>query len=254
MGSSRAHRMQHSMPSPPPTPPLQTILTGLKLSGRLEGGKRRQQLWGAWQKLLGLAGLAGVPQVRSQGLEGCLPEAGLGSPLGQLRACRLASAAASSAARGQGAPGQAGVDLAGVAIGSHAQQGGWCLAAAAACCAAPPISWHGPPPHVSAPQVLWATFRPASASLLPGQLTLAAGCAVLAAETAGRLPERLRGAWAATSAWTATALFMLQPVSQLVLNFTDPASLQVSMSGSILCPGLHARRCASRGCEVHCLP
>ncbi len=162
-------------------------------------------------------------------------------------------AAASGAAWVRGAPGQAGVELAGVAIGSHAQQGGWCLAAAAACCAAPPISWHGPPPHVSAPQVLWATFRPASASLLPGQLTLAAGCAVLAAETAGRLPERLRGAWAATSAWTATALFMLQPVSQLVLNFTDPASLQVSMSGSILCPGLHARRCASRGCEVHCV-
>lgn len=80
-------------------------------------------------------------------------------------------------------------------------------------------------------QVLWATFRPASTSLLPGQLTLAAGCAAVAAEAAGCLPERLRGAWAATSAWTATALFMLQPVSQLVLNFTDPASLQVGMAG-----------------------
>lgn len=42
---------------------LQAILTGLKLSGRLEGSKSRQQLWGSWQKLLGLAGLAGVPQV-----------------------------------------------------------------------------------------------------------------------------------------------------------------------------------------------
>lgn len=123
---------------------LQAILTGLKLSGRLEGGKRRQQLWGAWQKLLGLAGLAGVPQV------------------------------------------------------------------------------------------LWATFRPASTSLLPGQLTLAAGCAAVAAEAAGCLPERLRGAWAATSAWTATALFMLQPVSQLVLNFTDPASLQGLSLATIL--------------------
>ena len=112
------------------TPLLQAILTGLKLSGRLESSKGGQQLWGAWQKLLGLAGLAGVPQV------------------------------------------------------------------------------------------LWATFQPHSTSLLPCQATLAAGCAAVALEAAGLLPLRLRGLWAATSAWTATALFMLQPVSQLVNNFT----------------------------------
>ncbi|EFN52811.1 hypothetical protein CHLNCDRAFT_138476 [Chlorella variabilis] len=114
---------------------LQAILTGLKLSGRLEGSKAGQQLWGTWQKVLGLAGLAGVPQV------------------------------------------------------------------------------------------LWATFQPHSTSMLPWQLTLAAGCAVVALESLGWLPAPLRGLWAAASAWTATALFMLQPISQLVRNFQDPASL-----------------------------
>jgi hypothetical protein len=108
---------------------LQAILTGLKLSGRLEGSKAGQRVWGGWQKLLGLAGLAGVPQV------------------------------------------------------------------------------------------LWATFLPHTPSLLPSTLTFTAGCAALVAETAGALPPRLRGLWAATSAWTATALFMLQPVSQLARNF-----------------------------------
>lgn len=123
---------------------LQAILTGLKLSGRLEGSKTGQQLWATWQKVLGLAGLAGVPQV------------------------------------------------------------------------------------------LWATFQPNSTSVLPCQLTLAAGCAAVALEAAGRMPERLRGLWAAASAWTATALFMLQPVSQLVRNFQDPASLQGLSLATIL--------------------
>lgn len=98
---------------------------------------------------------------------------------------------------------------------------------------APPLP--SPPlPPASPVQVLWATFSPHSTTLLPGQITLAAGCAVLAAETAGRLPPALRGAWAAASAWTATALFMLQPVSQLVVNFTDPASLQGLSLATIL--------------------
>jgi lipid-A-disaccharide synthase-like uncharacterized protein len=123
---------------------LQAILTGLKLSGRLDGSKAGQGLWAAWQQLLALAGLAGVPQV------------------------------------------------------------------------------------------LWATFRPASTTLLPCQLTLAAGCVLAALEATGRLPRALRGLWAATSAWTATALFMLQPVSQLVVNFTDPASLQGLSLATIL--------------------
>ena len=134
-------------------PPLQAILTGLKLSGRLGSRKGGQQLWGAWQKLLGLAGLAGVPQV------------------------------------------------------------------------------------------LWATFQPHSTSLLPCQATLAAGCAAVALEAAGLLPLRLRGLWAATSAWTATALFMLQPVSQLVNNFTvrRPAVDAATVAGLLCSACLGAR-------------
>ncbi|KAI3431574.1 hypothetical protein D9Q98_004624 [Chlorella vulgaris] len=123
---------------------LQAILTGLKLSGRLDSTKGGQRLWSAWQKVLGLAGLAGVPQV------------------------------------------------------------------------------------------LWATFQPHSASLVPCQLTLAAGCAALVLEGLGMLPPRLRGLWAATSACAATMLFMLQPVSQLVRNFQDPASLQGLSLATIL--------------------
>ena len=87
------------------------------------------------------------------------------------------------------------------------------------------------------PGVLWATFVPASPSLLPSALTLAVGCGAAAADAAGRLPAALRGAWAAASAWTATALFMLQPISQLVVNFTDPASLQGLSLATILLAG-----------------
>ncbi len=39
-------------------------LTALKLSGRLDASKQGQRVWAAWQKVLGLAGLAVVPQVR----------------------------------------------------------------------------------------------------------------------------------------------------------------------------------------------
>ena len=123
-------------PNPPTPQTTQALLTGLKLAGRLDASKAGQRLWAAWQQLLGLAGLAGVPQV------------------------------------------------------------------------------------------LWATFSPGSASLAPCAVTLAAACAAAAAEAAGRLPAAARGLWAAASAWTATALFCLQPISQLVQNLRDPASLE----------------------------
>ena len=130
-------------------PPWQAILTGLKLAGRLDASKAGQRLWSGWQQLLGLAGLAGVPQV------------------------------------------------------------------------------------------LWATFNPGSTTLLPCTLTLAAGVAVAAAEAAGRLPPAARGLWAAASAWTATALFMLQPVSQLVVNFTvrPPGGLAAGLRASACLAG-----------------
>lgn len=39
-------------------------MTALKLGGWLDGSKEGQALWGGWQKVQGLAGLAVVPQVR----------------------------------------------------------------------------------------------------------------------------------------------------------------------------------------------
>ena len=100
------------------------------------------------------------------------------------------------------------------------------------------------------PQVLWATFRPASATLLPCQLTLAAGCAVAALEAAGRLPAAARGLWAAASAWTATALFMLQPVSQLVLNFTVGPCCVFFCLCVCLCAGGFSFLTVGLGCMV----
>lgn len=165
---------------------MKAILTGLKLSGRLDGSKAGQRLWAAWQQLLALAGLAGVPQVGRLGVTVC-----------SLLVCWLPLSCLSCGPGGGPAGG-----------GLH-------------CAAMRCLSTHLAPPSLTAShQVLWATFRPASTSLLPCQLTLAAGCTLAALEAAGRLPRALRGLWAATSAWTATALFMLQPVSQLVVNFT----------------------------------
>lgn len=75
------------------------------------------------------------------------------------------------------------------------------------------------PTHAPAAlQVLWSAFF-GSHSLLPSLLALGAGCAAVALDSAGRLPPALQNVWGALSAWTATLLFMLQPVSQLVSNF-----------------------------------
>jgi hypothetical protein len=113
---------------------MTATLTGLKLSGQLDASKAGQWAWAAWQKVLGLAGLAVVPQV-------------LCATLG----------------------------------------------------------------HAS-----WA----------PSLLTLSAGGALAALEARGAAPPALRDLWGALSAWTATLLFMLQPVAQLVANFSDPGSLE----------------------------
>lgn len=112
-----------------------TILTGLKLSGCLEGSKAGQHLWTVWQKALGLTGLFAVPQV------------------------------------------------------------------------------------------LCATF---SVDIwIPTAVITAAGCILAAGEALGApLPPSLRNAWGSLSAWTATLLFMLQPVAQLLRNFTAPAGLE----------------------------
>lgn len=109
-------------------------LTALKLGGRLDHSKQGEQIWAGWQKVLGLAGLAVVPQV------------------------------------------------------------------------------------------LWSTFA-GSATILPSLCALCLGCTALGLDAAGWLPPALASAWGKLSAWTATLLFMLQPVSQLVRNFQDPSSL-----------------------------
>ncbi|GAB4814230.1 hypothetical protein N2152v2_001276 [Parachlorella kessleri] len=109
-------------------------LTALKLSGRLDASKQGQRVWAAWQKVLGLAGLAVVPQV------------------------------------------------------------------------------------------LW-TALVGTPTLLPSLTTFGLGCAMLVLSAAGRLPPAIESAWSGLSAGTATLLFVLQPVAQLIKNFQDPASL-----------------------------
>jgi hypothetical protein len=57
-------------------------------------------------------------------------------------------------------------------------------------------------------------------SLLPGGVALACGLVLVYFSARGLLPAPVQSAWAAASAWTATVLFMLQPVPQLLKNFT----------------------------------
>jgi len=75
------------------------------------------------------------------------------------------------------------------------------------------------------PQVLWQTFT-SSSSMLPGAIAGAVGVGLAIAAQLMQLPEPLVRFRAALGACTATLLFMLQPVAQLAVNFTNPASLQ----------------------------
>jgi hypothetical protein len=74
-----------------------------------------------------------------------------------------------------------------------------------------------PPSHCL--QVLWSTFV-GTPTMLPSLCTLGLGCAVLALGLAGKLPPAVESAWGGLSAWSATMLFMLQPVAQLHRNFS----------------------------------
>jgi hypothetical protein len=80
-------------------------------------------------------------------------------------------------------------------------------------------------------------------SLWPAAATLVCGIALVVAELLNKIPQPLdnmkttcsrrgnnnnansTGLWVQISAWTATALFMLQPIVQLIKNFSDPSSL-----------------------------
>ena len=41
------------------------VITGLKVVGKLEAGRKRGKIWSAWHQTLGLIGVALLPQVRS---------------------------------------------------------------------------------------------------------------------------------------------------------------------------------------------
>jgi hypothetical protein len=81
------------------------------------------------------------------------------------------------------------------------------------------------------PQVISATLG--LTSFLPSIITLSIGLTILGLDVAGRLPPQLKNVWGGLSAWTATLLFMLQPVSQLVKNF-NVSLLQVG-AANIVC-------------------
>lgn len=75
------------------------------------------------------------------------------------------------------------------------------------------------------PQVLWQTFTD-STSIMPGAIAGCTGIGLAIAAQVFDLPQPLVRFRATLGACTATLLFMLQPVAQLVSNFTNPASLE----------------------------
>jgi hypothetical protein len=87
-------------------------------------------------------------------------------------------------------------------------------------------------------------FGGGAGSLWPAATTLVCGIVLVVAEFLNKLPQPLLanitttcsrrdndnnaisiGLWVQISAWTATALFMLQPIVQLIKNFSDPSSV-----------------------------
>eukprot|EP00891_Asterochloris_glomerata_P000527 jgi/Astpho2/527/Aster-x0936 len=65
----------------------------------------------------------------------------------------------------------------------------------------------------SLPQALWMTVV-GPTTMLPAMLASGGGLLLLAASRAGHLPEQMQHLWAAIPGWTATGLFMFQPVAQ----------------------------------------
>ena len=49
-----------------------------------------------------------------------------------------------------------------------------------------------------------------------------------------KLPRWLKDVWCTVGAWTATLLFMVMPVAQLIKNCTQPESLAGIAIGSVL--------------------
>ncbi|KAK9868469.1 hypothetical protein WJX84_006809 [Apatococcus fuscideae] len=119
------------------------VITGLKVTGKLEAGRKRGKIWTAWHQALGLIGVALLPQA------------------------------------------------------------------------------------------IWATFS-STITPLPACIAGATGAAFLALDRSGQLPPAMRGHWASVPGWTATLLFMFQPLAQAVSNFSGTADLAGLSVGSLL--------------------
>ncbi len=84
---------------------------------------------------------------------------------------------------------------------------------------------------LAALQALWMTVV-GPTTMLPAILASGGGLLLLAASRAGHLPEQMQHLWAAIPGWTATGLFMFQPVAQSVGGIAAaPCGLLVSNTG-----------------------
>jgi len=83
------------------------------------------------------------------------------------------------------------------------------------------------------PQTMWAAFAH-QPSVYPALIGAAVGGLLFASEQANVLPVRFRGLQSLISAWTATLLFMMMPIPQLMNNFNNPASTQAISIMSVL--------------------
>lgn len=68
-------------------------------------------------------------------------------------------------------------------------------------------------------QALWQTFA-ATPSTLPGAIAAGCAAALFVMKRLGRMPASLEPLSRNLLGWTATLLFMFQPLAQLVRHFT----------------------------------
>lgn len=84
------------------------------------------------------------------------------------------------------------------------------------------------------PQAIWATCSKHH-TMVPAYTASVVAVTYLVMARRQQLPEQLQGLWSDIPAWTATLLFMFQPVAQSVSNFSNPSTLEgVSMASLLL--------------------
>lgn len=84
------------------------------------------------------------------------------------------------------------------------------------------------------PQAIWATCSKHH-TMIPAYTASVVAVTYLVMARRQQLPEQLQGLWSDIPAWTATLLFMFQPVAQSVSNFSNPSTLEgVSMASLLL--------------------